>query len=172
MGKECALGYNLTQEAPWLTRSWFGQNWLENVTGKFESITEFEFKAPDLYAELNLNKNVQTFQLHNSFSLFERTKANSCTSRMHRAQLDVRWAPEMQVGVSSQFLWCGSLYSICATVWLQSKRAHGPTVTRVLGKLENLPFLIIWQGWWVFDGGVGASLHLCMVSPSTCTLCN
>ncbi len=74
--------------------------------------------------------------------------------------------------VSSQFLWCGSSYSICTTVWLGSRSVHGPTVTRALDKLENLPFLIIWQGWWVFGGGEGASLHLCMVSPSTCTLCN
>lgn len=77
-----------------------------------------------------------------------------------------------KAGVSSQFLWCGSSYSICTTVWLQSRSVHGPTVTRALDKLQNPPFLIIWQGCWVFGGGVGASLHLCMVSPSTCTLYN
>lgn len=54
----------------------------------------------------------------------------------------------------------------------REQSVHGPTVTRALDKLENLPFLIIWQGWRVSGGGVGASLHLCMVSPSTCTLCN
>lgn len=139
-------------------------------------IKEFGFKRPDLICWTEFaSKCAHISTAHLFRPPLDKTKANSCTYRLHRVggcfplrcygqkwprnwPLSCRLAAE----VSSQFLWCGSSYSICTTVWLRSRSAHGLTVTRALDKLENLPFLIIWQGWWVFGGwggGFTPSLH-------------
>lgn len=91
------------------------------------------------------------------------TRWESFTLRYYGQSRVRRGAPRASAKVSSHFLWRGSSYSICATVWLGSRSAHGPTVARALDKLEKPPFLIIWQGflgvWWKGRGASAPSLH-------------